>query len=724
MTPEEAAERAALIEKIERKQLIAKIEAKRAAPPPPPKSESEGLDTQDLRGMGQTLLNAQLLGGGDEVVGAVRTGLDRTLGRLMPNRTYDFGGGVSMAEQSAGDEFEMYRKDAEASKDEFQQENPGTALAANLVGGLASPANRVAPTFGAAGKFGSRLTRSAARGAVEGGIGGFLENEDDRLGGAATGFGYGAGLSGALTGVLGGVGRLASDRRVNENLLQPVKDRLGNVVKDADGKVKEIFKPLNLADSEGGLGKAYRNIVGSAYGGGAIGRQESEYINALPEMQRFADDAGEVVPVQFGTRTAIKDVIEWETNAVDVVIDTTARAIKKTAVDGANRKTALAQTQEALKEQTAQRVAQAETAGAWSIIENAIPDRVPAELRAEILAQGNTKEANALLGSWYKNEGFATVKGRQFQWDGSLGRDLKTMLDYDPEFALEVGASLGGLKRIERFLQPEGSSTGRALSNQKWQPIEGDELLAMRNAFAKRANTASASAKGSNTRTIANRFDDLIEDQMGAGTPEFAAYQDELTRWSTKQGISKAVKVDKLADDFTPKQFAAKLSDSTSAKVGLAVAKKAHTAVQQTRKMGDTALKQARAATAAADDIAAKEKSALQNTKRRLGQKKKAITNRLQRSTQGMLPEDQTFWSKAAATAGLSGLARPITGGISLVAGMPIAAGLSTRGAQRAIAGQYPAQEQLARMLREGGPTADITRAVSRTGSRYGAEGE
>jgi hypothetical protein len=618
----------------------------------------------EVRGLGQTLLNEQLMGGGDEVVGAVRALAD-------PQTPYDFGEGVSMETQSLPKAYEMYRSDAESAKDQFADDNPKTAIAGSLAGAIANPLNKI--PLGATGTT-AKVIESIARGGAEGAAGGFLENEEDRMGGAGIGGGTGATLSGVLSGVGGGLGRALSKRRIAEDLLKP------------DGS----FLPANLADPEGNVGRFAKEWVGGSWGGrNKQGILESEWLNANPQLADLADEAGQVVPVTAGTRNAVKG------------------RIGDIAEEGVTQTRVLKQSLEDIKDATARNQSVAERTGAMRLVEDAIPDRVPAKVRADILGRETTEDANKALGKWWKDNGFETVKNRDFKWDGSLIADLKRELELDPELALEVGGKVGGLKRLDSLLQPAGSNVQRGITNQKWQPIGGEDLMALRNAFAKTANKGGASASGSGNRSIADKFDDMIAKQLGEGSDELAAYQDDLRRWSTRQPIAKASKANKVSPNATPKEILKQFRDGPSAEVGRDIARDANNQVQAVRDEGASLLKKAKAQI---DEIPIDTKAA----KRRLNE-----------ASTGALPESQTVWSGLASTATLGALPVALTGGALAPAILPLGYGmgkaLSSKAGNRAIAGQLPAQEMLAKALRDG-DLEKYTRLLSRYGAMSAAE--
>lgn len=278
---------------LSREQKIAMLRESPTSQEPtrPGKGEGEGMDLQDVRGFGQALLSGQLAGFADEAIGAARTGIDAILPDTEADRiAAEFGG----EDQSLSDSYAMYRDDARESAREFAEENAGTALAAEITGAIASPLNKIMPGVGTKGTAGERLLGSATRGMAEGGLYGLGQGEgdaSDQIQNAALGAVLGGGSSALLTGAGGKIGRALSKKRVDEDLV----DAAGN------------FKPVHMADKEGALGQLYRNVVGGSWGGrGALGKQESKYLNKASRLARFADEGKDLVEDTVGTAAEVR----------------------------------------------------------------------------------------------------------------------------------------------------------------------------------------------------------------------------------------------------------------------------------------------------------------------------------------------------------------------------------------------------------------------------------
>ena len=151
-------------------------------------------------------------------------------------------------------------------------------------------------------------------------------------------------------------------------------------------------------------------------------------------------------------------------------------------------------------------------------------------------------------------------------------------------------------------------------------------------------------------------------------------------------------------------------------KEGKALKKAVIAQEQQARNAAKSAEKQASLAKA-------KEKSRLENKRKRINQRERASLNRIDRETEGLLAEDSTFWSRAAATGGLGA---PFSG-FSLLGAFPTgvaaSAALASPKVQRFMAGQGPTQDALRKALEQGN-TAVVTQILTRIGAMEATEQE
>ena len=246
--------------KLRLRQQAAPEPAIEAEAPPP---EMEGLDYWS--GLAQTMSRGTLAGWGDEFTGLGRAALD-----------YTFGDVGEEGSQSFPEAYKMYRDDARSRQQQFSEENPKTALGAELFGGIFSPINKIAPGLGTTGTRGVRTAQSIARGGAEGALAGLGEGQgslEEQLQNAKTGGTIGGLASGVMTRVGGALGDAVSKQRIARDL-----------------GTGDNFIPAHLADPEGNVGAFYRKFVGNAIGGrGPLGRQESAYLRNNPKINSLVE---------------------------------------------------------------------------------------------------------------------------------------------------------------------------------------------------------------------------------------------------------------------------------------------------------------------------------------------------------------------------------------------------------------------------------------------------
>lgn len=621
----------------------------------------EGVDFQDAKGLSNAISNGFLAGFGDEVIAGARSIADK----ILPNSEYDFGDDVV---DNQGNDYSMYLADQRAVDDEFRRENPGIAIGAEIAGSIVSPINKIAPGVGRTGSTLRKTLESMGRGTLEGGVVGFAEGRgslEDRIDNARKGASIGGLMSGAISGTGGALGRTISKRRIAREL----------------GKGDD-FVPANIADPEGGAGAFVRKYIGNAIGGrGQIGRQESSYFRNNPRITGLVEDGESLFPNTVGTRHAVKNLKDKITEEATLASDTLNRQQKAipAAVKGS--------------------VSEIDQQGARQLFDLAMPDTMPQEIKDQIRSL-DYDQGEELLSKWWGQNGFKTVKGRDFDWDAGLRKELKSLSENDPVFALVLGdaaAKVDGLvnrlvrqgKKLEDLVPQDYIDE---LSKVEIAGINGDALMELRNTFARPANKGGPNISGKMQRQIVKKFDDMIKGQLGDQAPLF---QSELDSWGAKQGVSgAAAKARKKGQEaLKSSQIGSSLRNTESNKTAFKV------------------LKQTEKAKRLAQEQASKQQSRLANTRKRMAQRAKSAKNRVDREASGILDNPPSSWSQLASTAILGA---PVSFGVGAVpAGVAIATGLGSQTGQRLIAGQTNVQKMLAEALRSGS-TSPITRNISR----------
>ena len=695
MTPEEQ-----LAEFRKQKQLAAFRQMKAAPPVPkvsPPVQQDEGWDMQDTKGLANAVSKGTFGGFADELVGGVRAAIDPLIGMAAGEENATEG-----YFDNFGDRYEMYRDDQRAVDKEFEKENAGLALAANIVGGIASPINKIMPGVGATGGGLRRAAEAAARGGVEGGIVGLGEAEgtmDEQMKKAYESAMFGSAFGGGVTALGGKLGNIISKKRI--------KDDLGY------GK---NFKPANLADPEGSIGKVYRNLVGNAFGGrGTIGRQESQYLRNNPKIRAIMD-ADTAFPNTLGTGRAVRETKKAITNnsrsARETITDEldTVRNAMPEARDAVRQSRAVAK--EAQEAQFAKQRQAIDDVFPSQAVETAMPSSMPEAVKQEI-RELDPLAAQERLSRWYSEDGFRMVKDKNFDWDKGFGKRLKSLSEDDPAFALTMGNAAAQVDGLVAKLVREGKKLDDLvpkdfideLAKGEITGINGDALMAMRNAFAMPANRGGASMKGKNQREVVELFDEFITGQLGKNAKH---YTDELEKWPVVTGIRKASdKARKaLKNGYTPESLSASMSTGKHTKPARALAK----AAAEAKSSVPNKVKVKKVTNKDIPELKGKE-SALKKARRRVEKTARENKDMIDTESAGILPEDATAWSQMASTAILG---VPFGFGVgALPAGAATARTLASPWAQRTVAGQNVWQRALSDAIKKGS-TAKYGQGLSR----------
>lgn len=211
-----------------------------------------GWTNEDSLLAAQRFFSSSALGWGDEAALWVSAAINA-------NITYPY----YDLETTTKEQYNKLKKEYDAKQKEFAERNPNVAMAADIGGGLVSPAMllKAATTAGRVGLA-----------AAEGGIyGAGAAEQGQRMEGAQTGALFGGGA----TALLSGIGKAGS---------QLYKRRIEGDMVDKDGD----FVPLTLAASkpdgvEGAIHTFYRDIVSPSFGGKGLVRQQERQIISKAE---------------------------------------------------------------------------------------------------------------------------------------------------------------------------------------------------------------------------------------------------------------------------------------------------------------------------------------------------------------------------------------------------------------------------------------------------------
>jgi hypothetical protein len=479
------------------------------------------------------------LGFADELEGMAGVGLDWLTGLDEEQAAL-----LGEAPVSATQNYQGLRDAVRAEEHMARDANPWTyglseAAAAMLVPG---------------GPVSGGLRQVAGRAAAEGAVAGLGASEADTLGGMARDMGLGATVGGGTAAVLRGVadiGNQLSKRRVAQDLYDPTR-----------GEGME-FMPVHLADPEGGLGNFYRGTVGRVWGAqGRLIDQQRPFVDSaeagIQRASRAKDETAEMLKREVEDAVPEKRITEAAERQKD---DIAQAAAGRTDAAVENAEEAVA-TGLARFRRTA--------------IDETIPSRMPEELVEDI--RGMTpREADKAIRNWYKNDGYSMVKNREFRFDDTLKKQLRSMLDNDPALKLQMGGVISEIRNMQRTLggapaaPTKAGQPGTGVGAVDRGPLEvidevleapeffidGEALMAMRNVFARRANKGSESYEGSALARVRDKFDDLILKQLDEQNPrEAAQYLEELEKWSAVKRVQKSTeKARKRGEEFTPEDW-------------------------------------------------------------------------------------------------------------------------------------------------------------------------
>lgn len=646
--------------------------------------EIDGADY--ARGLNQTFIKGATSGFSDEVVGAGRAALD------MATRDQNAEGNQNWEET-----YRVFRDDERESQKRFADENKKTAIAAEIVGAFGSPLGKAKLAAG-----GGKVAQTAAnigRGAAEGAIYGAGEAEElgDVASGAAEGAKWGAGGQAVVSGAGGTLGRALSNKRVKEALYTTTKDG------------QPVFKPLNLADPEGKLGKLYRDVVAVAYGGDKVGKQESAYLQkslsrALQDSttETAQQQAERLIPIEIGTKNALRDASQAITDEKML-----AKAAEESALG--RTKAALTATSNAKQAANAADTALAIQNQQASVAGDVAKLRADAAMRADaggvLVAEDlvDPQKAANKLKQWWNKEAFSVVKNKpDFQIDSTIKNNLDEMMRDDAAFKAAVEKNLGPINNLP-------------------DTLDGDTLMEIRNRYARGANKGKGLDRYAQ-RQVANELDDLIISQLDDdGKKVFADQKEKYKTYLTVRDATKKAYAES-GGNYSAKQLrsaAAKYGDAATGSVPVddistAVVMKetglpsAISALKDVGKVAGTAEKSALSSARSA----AEQKTA--HKVKRIAQRERAAKRFVERESRGVTAENPSVGNKVVATAALGAPVAAVLGNAAaLPLGYGVAKGLSTEAAQTFLAGQQKWQEELARALQDGA-TDKYGRSINR----------
>lgn len=472
-----------------------------------------------------------------ETVGGLTLGASNELGSLMAASGAHIDG-VAPEDESFMDTYRDIRDTVKGQQDEYREENPGRAFAHEMVGAAMIPdptdALKVIPAVkrgvGALSKWragrgqtdlqrtlsrmdervpsrlehmvpdgpargrlskamDTRTGRLTTRGALEGGIAGFFENDEDRLGGLIGGAtaGAGAGLG------FGGAGRLIKG---------PANRR---IAQDLNRGEDHVPYPAARGD-ESLVATLYSDLVGRGIGGKKIlSKQYNRWVGpAATRLNRAVNQYGKVSQNVRDTRAADNQLID--------------EAVEEMRLTG-NRK--LAEATEQAKNQMDETLTERIDSNSKNLRQQATKNSLNPNMsqkEADQILGSDVHTATDLLDTWWTNNAFKGIKGRSYQLTDDFRATLEDLSERYPELGAMIGKLDGRRKKI----------TGKRLMN-------------VRNTFARLANDRPDDRwAAGNARRIRKDLDDFVNDQLDDDGRKI--FRQELDAWSVKEARYEAVK--------------------------------------------------------------------------------------------------------------------------------------------------------------------------------------
>jgi hypothetical protein len=487
-------------------------QGKRGTMSAPPSKESELSFLEQvgggLRGVGQGLtLNAA-----DEISSGLAT-----VGRKAEN--FITGGDDDRGFREL---YDATMAESKGRREAFAEAEPVIDLTSNvggaLVGGGLTGAKMLSmQVIKNAPKLAKAIAASTT-GSIEGMIAGFNSGDslEERVDRGKTGGLLGAAIPAALS-TAGALTRGASNRF-----------KIDNEIEVLDG----VQQPLNLANPNGARGKTYRDVVGNAIGGRSVYDNSQPFIN---RAQAVADEkAARVAQVAVGAR-----------NVTDAVNKRGGFAVS--------------QTKQAGKEQVDNAVQARKMAdsNATNLLNSTFrKDMTDASLPANFSDEGRrlladpnvnpTTKMDRIAREWTEN-GFKSVKGVTFDIDRpTFQRQMKGLFDNDPSLDTKAGEYMTAFSnRLDKAY------------NQNTRQMAGADLMELRNQYARSANKTADATERQVFRTIANKVDDLMLENMPDGSR--AAFAAEKKAYDTSLILDKSTgsAASKKAGEFTPDEWLA-----------------------------------------------------------------------------------------------------------------------------------------------------------------------
>lgn len=440
-------------------------------------------------------------------------------------------------ETTTKEQYKQLKKEYDAQQAEFKKRQAGAALAADIAGGIASPAMALKAPAAVASRLGPTATTAAGAVGTGAVYGAGEAQEGQRMQGAtygALGGGLGFGAVKAVTAGGGAVANALTKRRVEGDLV------------DMDGD----FVPLTLAASsptgaEGFIHQFYRDVVGVSFGAKGAIRQQQDII---------LDKAEDAVKAQKAFSTKLDEGIQEKTKLVNQQLTDAANELKEqqkaltalkksettenilplkdklnTLKAGKAEEIVAKATSDTRKMSDARQLNFRQEAFVNSFPEGAVPRDIERVLSKESIGE----RINALDEIW-RVKGYSMIKKKKFRFKaGELQKNLEQALVKDDYFisnTVDIPSVMkifdNAVESTNFFRDPSGRVDGALVSSLR----------------SKIGTLANATVDPQNRRalyTLQDEIDKIMRSQLTAKQRE--AFEKEAGKWKTTIVLREAI---------------------------------------------------------------------------------------------------------------------------------------------------------------------------------------
>ena len=531
------------------------------------------------------LIDGATFGFSDEIAGAVGAGLKTVMGE---------NNGRSYSETYAD-----IVDDLEADRNAYEENNTAAAIGLNVIGGLltapVSITGSIARGLGLAGRGVARALPSVGKAATD--VARFAPEAQQAISSVSPAIGNilkagqninptvasvaRFGTETAATGALAGAGYASRGEDVTDSALDGAMYSLlaGTALKGVGIAAKGAttrrvaqdlgeggsFVPLNVADSDGSVGKIYRKVIGNLPVASTMLKQQTDNI-ANPLKQDIANVSSRILSRE---ASATNKFLDAETNSLQNLYKNAEKAVLagKTEEEAAKTALTLARKQANVTART-QKIdkiySNAEAGFRREVSEASVPASARKAEAKNILDPKNTMQdvVRNLQDTW-TSRGFEVVRGRSFRvsQDNLLKDIQETAGDELGDIAELYGVNKARVpEMISEFI---GNNVSKGV-------ISGEKLTSLRNTVSRTAYSLSqgggeSAVRGFAMSKVLSELDNVIERQLtGNNLAKFSAdKQAYKTFMNLKSAVGKASTKVGQRGTFTPNDWLAALASNS-----------------------------------------------------------------------------------------------------------------------------------------------------------------